>query len=578
MTLSQRQVFELCDLFAALHDGALSDAEVRAAEGLLREDRDVRRLYVRYMRVCAGLAWDLGSGGPHEEPSHQQAADSVAGAAVDRAASPDAPLLPPAPHGCDLSNAAPPTAPMEGGPVLGFLSDVFHQGCGLLSDHTLLFSIIGVLVVAGATALVMMARGKGRQAAEPASIARDSGMETKSPGPQPSTSNHSSSVARLVATYGAIWREVDEFRNTGPVIVAGQRLELDSGLAEIVFASGAKLMLEGPAELRIQSANSAFLFGGRLSVRADTAESHGFTLHTKMASVVDLGTEFHVQTASDGHSQIDVTAGAVEIQTAHGRSKRRLEMGQTAQVEPGEAGIIAVIEGGDETPAFRFPTIEPPSNKDYADASQHHATISLVEGRLSPDSGPVELLLDGRGQSKPDSPAESVFVAGRETGKFLVDLGKAVRVQKINTYSWHEGVGKPRPPNGRYTGKAPQRYTLYGFSADNPPPVQGEPAEHGWTRICHVDTDEFFSVPPILNRPAQQAVTISGANGEVGRYRYLLWVAVPTRVQQFAGSTTFFGEFDVYAEEIKDKSIKDKVNDKDGGIATPNSREEEKVK
>ena len=55
MTLSQRQVFELCDLFAALHDGALSDAEVRAAEGLLREDRDVCRLYVRYMRVCA--AW-----------------------------------------------------------------------------------------------------------------------------------------------------------------------------------------------------------------------------------------------------------------------------------------------------------------------------------------------------------------------------------------------------------------------------------------------------------------------------------------------------------------------------------------
>ena len=467
---------------------------------------------------------------------------------------------------------------MEGGPVLGFLSDVFHQGCGLLSDHTLLFSIIGVLVVAGATALVMTVRGKGRQAAEPASIARDSGMETKSPGPQPSTSNHSSSVARLVATYGAIWREVDEFRNTGPVIVAGQRLELDSGLAEIVFASGAETDARRACRVAYSIGQQRFFFGGRLSVRADMAESHGFTLHTKMASVVDLGTEFHVQTASDGHSQIDVTAGAVEIQTAHGRSKRRLEMGQTAQVEPGEAGIIAVIEGGDETPAFRFPTIEPPSNKDYADASQHHATISLVEGRLSPDSGPVELLLDGRGQSKPDSPAESVFVAGRETGKFLVDLGKAVRVQKINTYSWHEGVGSPARQTAATRERRHSDTPCTAFPPTTRRPSKASRRSTAGLCICHVDTDEFFSVPPILNRPAQQAVTISGANGEVGRYRYLLWVAVPTRVQQFAGSTTFFGEFDVYAEEIKDKSIKDKVNDKDGGIATPNSREEEKVK
>ena len=121
-------------------------------------------------------------------------------------------------------------------------------------------------------------------------------------------------------------------------------------------------------------------------------------------------------------------------------------------------------------------------------------------------------------------------------GKFLVDLGKVVRVRKINTYSWHEGIGPihppdvPHPPDSPYTAMAPQRYTLYGACGNSPPPFEGDPVEHGWTRICHVDTDAFFSVPPILNRPPQQAVSISGADGEVGRYRYLLWAPQATRV------------------------------------------------
>ena len=80
----------------------------------------------------------------------------------------------------------------------------------------------------------------------------------------------------------------------------------------------------------------------------------------------------------------------------------------------------------------------------------------------------MERLLDGRGQSKSDSPAESVFLNDKNVGKFLVDLGKVVRVRKINTYSWHEGIGPihppdvPHPPDSPYTAMAPQRYTLYG--------------------------------------------------------------------------------------------------------------------
>ena len=133
------------------------------------------------------------------------------------------------------------------------------------------------------------------------------------------------------------------------------------------------------------------------------------TLHA-----VDLGTEFTALAAPDGYSEVSVSKGRVEVSLpAAAGAAQVVHAGEAVLVEPGTPCIVTRIEGGDGTPAFRFPTIESPSDKDYADASQHHATIRLVEGRLSPDSGPVDRLLDGRGQSKSDSPAESVFLHDR---------------------------------------------------------------------------------------------------------------------------------------------------------------------
>jgi hypothetical protein len=201
-----------------------------------------------------------------------------------------------------------------------------------------------------------------------------------------------------------------------------------------------------------------------------------------------------------------------------------------------------------------FPTIEPPSCTDYADASQHHARISIVEGTLNFDSAPAELLVDGKGQSKADSPHESVFFANNQKGKILLDLGKAVWLRKINSYSWHTFTEVPAE-HDRYDTRATQRYNLYGYDGDTPPPPQGDPAANGWTLISRVNTDSFFSVPPAKNRPTQQAVSITGADGGVGRYRFLLWDVQPTHVSPYPphreqDQNTFFGEFDVFAEEL----------------------------
>ena len=160
------------------------------------------------------------------------------------------------------------------------------------------------------------------------------------------------------------------------------------------------------------------------------------------------------------------------------------------------------------------------------------------------------MLLDGHGQSKADSPQESAFFGDAGKGKILLDLGSAVRVRKINTYSWHSSVmvdaGSPS-----LHARAPQQYTLYGSVGDSPPPIPGDPVVNGWTLISRVNTDDFFSVPPMRNRPEQQAVSIMGTAGAIGRFRFLLWEIRPRSVRRLtceAIQNTFYGEFNVYAE------------------------------
>ena len=81
-----------------------------------------------------------------------------------------------------------------------------------------------------------------------------------------------------------------------------------------------------------------------------------------------------------------------------------------------------------------------------------------------------------------DEPEANFFFAQQtDGGRLMLDLGKAIDVKQINTYSWH--------PNTR----GPQVYKLYvsdgtaaGFKAD---PKRGtDPTKVGWKLIATVDT------------------------------------------------------------------------------------------
>ncbi len=111
----------------------------------------------------------------------------------------------------------------------------------------------------------------------------------------------------------------------GSHVPAG-KLELVEGLATILFDSGAEISLEAPATLEILDKMNARLVSGTLV--ADVPPSAiGFTIDTKDAKVVDLGTRFGLSTDEDGKYLVQVLEGLVEV--GH----------------KGEKGVVQVTEG-----------------------------------------------------------------------------------------------------------------------------------------------------------------------------------------------------------------------------------------
>ena len=118
-------------------------------------------------------------------------------------------------------------------------------------------------------------------------------------------------VAELRGGAGARWSK-DGAPEADGRLPAGRRLVLATGLAEIAFASGAHVILEGPAEFEPLSPSGARLSRGLLSAHVPPA-ARGFVVRTPDATVVDLGTEFGIAVELGGLSDVEVFAGRVEV-------------------------------------------------------------------------------------------------------------------------------------------------------------------------------------------------------------------------------------------------------------------------
>lgn len=94
-------------------------------------------------------------------------------------------------------------------------------------------------------------------------------------------------VAKLTAAADCLWVEGSMAKKTGDILLPGQVVRLTDGLAEVTFASGAKVILQGPANLEIESAKTAILHSGRIT--ADVPDDlEGFRIRTAVVEILSL--------------------------------------------------------------------------------------------------------------------------------------------------------------------------------------------------------------------------------------------------------------------------------------------------
>ncbi len=142
-------------------------------------------------------------------------------------------------------------------------------------------------------------------------------------------------VAWLVNAQDCQWAG-SESEMPGRDMRAGKHLRLQSGLAQIEFDRGARVILQGPAELVLVSGSEARLIYGTLTAHVPTP-ARGFTILSPQGKVVDLGTEFGLSVDAAGETTVRVFNGLVAAfpisSEAGNRSAVTIAQDQTASID-----------------------------------------------------------------------------------------------------------------------------------------------------------------------------------------------------------------------------------------------------
>ncbi len=157
--------------------------------------------------------------------------------------------------------------------------------------------------------------------------------------------DEATTVATVSGMIGAQWDGQVVPAGVGTAITSSSKLQLKSGVVELAFASGAKVVVEGPATFTPDSSGQISLSAGQLTAYVPP-KAVGFSVATPSGTIVDLGTEFGVSLESDGTTAVEVFTGRVKAQPGPQRrsgekvfTERLLTAGQTARVSTGSVTL-----------------------------------------------------------------------------------------------------------------------------------------------------------------------------------------------------------------------------------------------
>jgi hypothetical protein len=139
----------------------------------------------------------------------------------------------------------------------------------------------------------------------------------------------------------------------------GATYRLESGLLEITYHTGAKVILQGPVTYEVKSNNGGYLPLGKLTGKVETDAAKGFAVHTPTATVTDLGTEFSVEVNPENGTKVIVVRGKVNMTAMGGNSDtykgKIIDAGHTGHVYANATHdvVVAASSAADEREIVR---------------------------------------------------------------------------------------------------------------------------------------------------------------------------------------------------------------------------------
>jgi len=308
--MSNADQFDAIDtLQAALADGTLSLGQHTELQRLVCCVPEARRCYIRLVHQHATLLRLLAA--------ESEEADTHAVRAIGT-------------HTED--NTTPANMP-----VLGFLGGTVRWTREYFSQPGPLSVLVAAIFM---VCLVAILEILPAPTYEPTHIGSNS--TTNSPGRQPGdVAGKLKLVARITGLHNCRWSPEGRAPISYDHLGLGRELKLDSGMVEITYYNGAKVVLEGPVEFTVEKPNACRLDLGKLIANV-SKRAVGFTVETPTATIVDLGTEFAVEVDKDGGDQVHVFRGEVEVGVllADGTKKKlRLKRNMTARIDPTDGTI-----------------------------------------------------------------------------------------------------------------------------------------------------------------------------------------------------------------------------------------------
>ena len=149
--------------------------------------------------------------------------------------------------------------------------------------------------------------------------------------------NTSPALGRLTRTVNANWQDASGQIVQGCELYAGP-VKLLSGLAEVRYENGVKMIIEGPAEVGFESLEQIYLGSGKVVVNiSESLEDKKFSVRTDSCSVVDYGTVFGTFVQNDGQVKVDVFEGSVSLRD----SFNPLSYNESLLLKKGDSGQVS---------------------------------------------------------------------------------------------------------------------------------------------------------------------------------------------------------------------------------------------